>query len=217
MDTLVQERQNARPRNQGMPLALDLLRGAAVNLSAVERRVVSLPGRRTVKKEWQAAWLVKALQLIDLTTLAGDDTPGRVHRLCAKARRPLRADLLDALGLAAAPPHVAAVCVYPAMVTPAVQALAGSGIPVASVAAGFPAGQTKLPPRLEEIRLAVADGAEEIDIVISRAHVLTRTGARCMTRCGRCARPAATRISRRSWRPATCARCATCTRRAWWR
>ena len=174
MDTLVQGRQNTRPRNDGIPLSLDLLRGTAVNLSAVERRVASLPGRRTVKKEWQAAWLVKALELIDLTTLSGDDTPGRVHRLCAKARRPLRPDLVEALGMSERPPHVAAVCVYPAMVTPAVRALAGSGIPVASVAAGFPAGQTKLGPRLEEIREAVADGAEEIDIVISRAHVFTQ-------------------------------------------
>lgn len=164
---------NVRPRNDGMPLALDAFRGAQVNLSAAERRVASLPGRRTVKKEWQAAWLVKALQLIDLTTLSGDDTPGRVHRLCAKARQPLREDLVEALGLPE-PPHVGAVCVYPTMVAPAVQALAGSGIPVASVATGFPAGLTPLPLRLEEIRMALADGAAEIDIVITRAHVLTQ-------------------------------------------
>jgi deoxyribose-phosphate aldolase len=164
---------NVRPRNDGMPLALDVFRSAQVNLSAAERRVASLPGRRTVKKEWQAAWLVKALQLIDLTTLSGDDTPGRVHRLCAKARQPLRADLVEALGLPE-PPHVGAVCVYPTMVAPAVQALAGSGIAVASVATGFPAGLTPLPLRLEEIRMARADGAAEIDIVITRAHVLTQ-------------------------------------------
>jgi deoxyribose-phosphate aldolase len=157
-----------------MPLTLDPIRGVQVNLSAAERRVASLPGRRTVKKEWQAAWLVKALQLIDLTTLAGDDTPGRVHRLCVKARQPLREDLVEGLGLAAEPPHVGAVCVYPTMVGPAVRALAGSGIPVASVATGFPAGLTPLPLRLEEIRMAVAEGAEEIDIVITRAHVLTQ-------------------------------------------
>ena len=172
MNIQAQLRHNVRPRNDGMPLALDPLRGAQVNLSAAERRVASLPGRRTVKKEWQAAWLVKALQLIDLTTLAGDDTPGRVHRLCVKARQPLREDLIEALGLADAPPHVGAVCVYPTMVAPAVQALEGSGIPVASVATGFPAGLTPLRLRLEEIRMAVADGAEEIDIVITRAHVL---------------------------------------------
>jgi len=164
---------NVRPRNDGAPLALDAFRAAQINLSAAERRVASLPGRRTVKKEWQAAWLVKALQLIDLTTLSGDDTPGRVHRLCAKARQPLREDLVEALGLPE-PPHVGAVCVYPAMVAPAVQALAGSGIPVASVATGFPAGLTPLPLRLEEIRMAHADGAAEIDIVIARAHVLNQ-------------------------------------------
>ena len=164
---------NVRPRNDGMPLALDAFRGAQVNLSAAERRVASLPGRRTVKKEWQAAWLVKTLQLIDLTTLAGDDKPGRVHRLCAKARQPLREDLVEALGLAE-PPHVGAVCVYPTMVAPAVRALAGSGIPVASVATGFPAGLTPLPLRLEEIRMALADGAAEIDIVITRSHVLSQ-------------------------------------------
>ncbi len=164
-------RPNARPRNEGMPLAVEQFRSAQVNLSAVERRVGSLPGRRTVKKEWQAAWLVKAIQCIDLTTLAGDDTPGRVHRLCLKARHPLRADLVEALGLEDAPPKTGAVCVYPTMVAPAVKALEGSGIPVASVATGFPTGLTPLPLRLEEIRMAVADGAEEIDIVITRSHV----------------------------------------------
>jgi deoxyribose-phosphate aldolase len=164
MNVQAQHHHNVRPRNEGMALTLDPIRGAQVNLSAAERRVASLPGRRTVKKEWQAAWLVKALQVIDLTTLAGDDTPGRVHRLCVKARQPLREDILEALGLANDPPHVGAVCVYPTMVAPAVHALAGSGIPVAS----------PLPLRLEEIRMAVGDGAEEIDIVITRAHVLTQ-------------------------------------------
>ena len=174
MNVEAQIRHNTRPRNDGMALSLDPIRGAQVNLSAAERRVASLPGRRTVKKDWQAAWLVKALELIDLTTLAGDDTPGRVHRLCLKARNPLREDIAEALGLAERPPHVAAVCVYPTMVAPAVRALSGSGIPVASVATGFPAGLTPLSLRLEEIRMAVADGAGEIDIVITRAHVLTQ-------------------------------------------
>ncbi len=164
---------NARPRNPGMPLALDLVRAVQVNASAVERRTATLPGRRSVKKEWQAAWLVRALECIDLTTLAGDDTPGRVHRLCAKARNPLRADVVAGLGLEA-PPKVGAVCVYPTMVAPAVAALEGSGIPVASVATGFPAGLTPLPLRLQEIREAVKDGAAEIDIVITRAHVLNQ-------------------------------------------
>jgi deoxyribose-phosphate aldolase len=117
---------------------------------------------------------VKAVTCIDLTTLAGDDTPGRVHRLAMKARRPIRDDIVAALGLADAPPTVGAVCVYPTMVAPAVKALAGSGIPVASVATGFPAGLTPLPQRLAEIRYAVGEGAAEIDIVISRAHVLTQ-------------------------------------------
>lgn len=159
-------------RNAGTPLHPDWFEGAEVNLSAAERRAATLVTRRSVKKEFQAAWLVKALTCIDLTTLAGDDTPGRVHRLCAKARRPLRHDLVAALGLADRPPTVGAVCVYPTMVRPAVAALRGSGIPVASVATGFPSGLTPLPQRLAEIRYAVEEGAAEIDTVITRAHAL---------------------------------------------
>ncbi|MFM8701436.1 MAG: deoxyribose-phosphate aldolase [Hyphomicrobiales bacterium] len=151
---------------------MDWFETVQVNLSATERRTATLGGRRTVKKTYQAAWLVKALQCIDLTTLAGDDTPGRVHRLAAKARRPLRADIVEALGLSDTPPRVGAVCVYPTMVAPAVKALEGSGIPVASVATGFPTGLTPLPQRLAEIRYAVDMGADEIDIVINRAQVL---------------------------------------------
>jgi deoxyribose-phosphate aldolase len=151
---------------------MDWFETVQVNLSATERRTATLGGRRTVKKTYQAAWLVKALQCIDLTTLAGDDTPGRVHRLAAKARRPLRADIVEALGLTDTPPKVGAVCVYPTMVAPAVKALEGSGIPVASVATGFPTGLTPLPQRLAEIRYAVDMGADEIDIVINRAQVL---------------------------------------------
>ena len=161
-------------RNTGIAFNEEAALGPTVNLSAVERRTATLPTRRTVKKEYQAAWLVKAIQCIDLTTLAGDDTPARVHRLCAKAKAPLRADLVDALGLSDDPPRVGAVCVYPTMVKPAVAALAGSGIPVASVATGFPAGLMPLDLRLEEIRRAVADGAGEIDIVITRGHVLSQ-------------------------------------------
>jgi deoxyribose-phosphate aldolase len=144
---------------------------ARVNLSAIERRASTLLARRTVKKEWQAAWLIKAITCIDLTTLAGDDTPARVERLCAKAKSALRQDLSDALGLDHVP-SVGAVCVYPTMVRTAVKALEGSGIPVASVATGFPAGLTPLNLRLEEIRYAVGEGAKEIDIVVTRAHVL---------------------------------------------
>ncbi len=159
-------------RNSGTPLHLDWFVGAHVNLSAAERRASTLITRRSVKKEYQAAWLVKAITCIDLTTLAGDDTPGRVRRLAAKARRPIRLDIVEALGLSDASPTVGAVCVYPAMVGPAVKALEGSGIPVASVATGFPTGLTPLPQRLAEIRYAVEQGAAEIDIVITRAHAL---------------------------------------------
>jgi deoxyribose-phosphate aldolase len=160
-----------RPRNDGTPLRVEWIEAARVNLSAVERRAATLTTRRTVKKNWQAAWLVKAITCIDLTTLAGDDTPARVARLCAKAKRPIRRDLVEAIGLDHMP-SVGAICVYPTMVTHAVKALEGSGIPVASVATGFPAGLMPLPLRLEEIRWAVGEGAREIDIVITRSHVL---------------------------------------------
>jgi deoxyribose-phosphate aldolase len=156
-----------------MPLDLDWVRDVRVNLSAVERRTTSLIGRRTVKKQWQAAWLLKAVSCIDLTTLAGDDTAGKVRRLCAKARRPIRPDLVEALGVTDLDLTVGAVCVYPTMVPAAVQALHGSNIPVASVATGFPTGLSPMRLRLEEIRYAVGEGAAEIDIVITREHVLT--------------------------------------------
>jgi len=160
-------------RNPGTPLDLDWVMGAHVNKSAVERRVATLPNRRTVKKEWQAAWLLRAVTCIDLTTLAGDDTPGRIKRLCAKARNPVRADMLDKLGLDGEKITVGAVCVYPNRVADAVHALQGSDIPVASVATGFPAGQTPLPQRIGEIEQAVEAGAREIDVVIARNYVLT--------------------------------------------
>jgi deoxyribose-phosphate aldolase len=160
-------------RNPGTPLDLDWVMGAHVNKSAVERRTATLTGRRTVKKDWQAAWLLRAVTCIDLTTLAGDDTPGRVKRLCAKAKQPIRADMLAKMGLDGERITVGAVCVYPSRVADAVQALQGSNIPVASVATGFPAGQTPLPQRIEEIEQAVEAGAKEIDVVISRYHVLT--------------------------------------------
>jgi deoxyribose-phosphate aldolase len=162
------------PRNPGTALNLDMVEDVRVNRSAVERRAATLGTRRTVKKAWQAAWLVKAIQCIDLTTLAGDDTPGRVRRLCAKARRPVRDDLLQALGLADRRIATGAVCVYHAMVPTAVEALDGSGIPVAAVSTGFPAGLSPFETRLKEIEASVAAGAREIDIVITRAHVLTQ-------------------------------------------
>lgn len=160
-------------RNPGAPLDLDWVMGAHVNKSAVERRVETLPKRRTVKKDWQAAWLLRAVTCIDLTTLSGDDTPGRIRRLCAKARQPLRPDMLERLGLNGERIHVAAVCVYPNRVRDAVEALQGTDIPVASVATGFPAGQTPLPQRIQEIEQAVEAGAREIDVVIARNYVLT--------------------------------------------
>jgi deoxyribose-phosphate aldolase len=159
-------------RNPGMPLDLDWVDSIRVNRSAVERRASTLPARRTVKKKFQVAWLLRAISCIDLTTLGGDDTPGNVLRLCAKACRPVRQDLIQALGVEALGVRVGAVCVYHAMVSTAVSALDGSGIPVAAVAAGFPHGLNPFPQRIEEIKASVAEGASEIDIVITRAHVL---------------------------------------------
>ena len=160
-------------RNPGTPLDLDWVMSAHINRSAVERRTATLPGRRSIKKEWQAAWLLRAITCIDLTTLAGDDTPGRVRRLCAKARYPVRPDMLAALGATDMQVTVGAVCVYPSRVRDAVEALKGSGIPVASVATGFPAGQTPLPQRNAEIEQAIESGAHEVDTVINRTLVLT--------------------------------------------
>lgn len=164
-------RVTASTYNVGRPLNIDWFDAVMVNRSAVERRVATLTTRRSVKKEFQAAWLVKAVGSIDLSTLAGDDTPGRVQRLAAKAMHPLRPDIIEALGLADAP-KVAALCVYSTMVATATKALRGSGIPVASVATGFPAGLTPLPQRLAEIRYAIDQGAGEIDVVVTRALVL---------------------------------------------
>ena len=161
------------PRNPGMPLELEWVEDVRVNRSAVERRAATLRTRRTVKKQWQAAWLLRAVTLMDLTTLSSDDTAGRVRRLCAKARRPVRTDLLEAMGADQLPIRVAAVCVYHTFVETAVEALEGSGIPVAAVSTGFPAGLSPFEQRIGEIGASIAAGAEEIDIVITRAHVLT--------------------------------------------
>lgn len=162
--------QTLESRVPVMPLDLEWALSVAVNTSAVERRCASLSGRRSVKKTHQAAWLCKAISLIDLTTLSGDDTKGRVERLCAKARQPVRADLLEALGMEGL--TTGAVCVYHDMIETAVRALEGSGIPVAAVSTGFPAGLSPFKLRVQEIRESVAAGADEIDIVISRRHVL---------------------------------------------
>jgi len=165
------EARSEQVRNPGLPLDLDWVRQVHVNRSAVERRAATLSTRRTVKKEWQAAWLLRAITCIDLTALAGDDTPGNVLRLCAKARQPLRPEILAALG--ADRLQVGAVCVYHNLVAVAVDALRGTDIPVAAVSTGFPAGQNPFEQKLQEIAASVQAGATEIDIVISRAHVLT--------------------------------------------
>lgn len=159
-------------RNPISPLDLGWVNSVRVNRSAVERRTATLGGRRSVKKDWQAAWLLRAISCMDLTTLAGDDTAGTVQRLCVKARQPIRGDLVEALGIGDLHLTVGAVCVYHTFVQTAVAALRGSGIPVAAVSTGFPAGLTPFELRLREIAASVADGAQEIDIVISRHLVL---------------------------------------------
>lgn len=157
--------------NKGMPLDLHGINDVHINTSAVERRAQTHVARRTVKKEWQAAWLLRAITCMDLTTLSGDDTEERVRRLCAKARQPVRQDLVEKLGIAELDIKVAAVCVYHTFVETALHALEGSGIHVAAVSTGFPAGLSPLAERVAEIRRSVEAGAHEIDVVITRAHV----------------------------------------------
>ena len=159
-------------RNPGIPLDLDWVDSICVNRSAVERRAATLPARRSVKKIHQVAWLLRAISCIDLTTLGGDDTPGNVKRLCAKAKQPVRGDILEALEVSSLNLQVGAVCVYHAMIPVALEALRGNKIPVAAVSAGFPHGLNPMPQRIEEIKASVTAGAKEIDIVITRAHVL---------------------------------------------
>jgi deoxyribose-phosphate aldolase len=164
---------NGRPLapNRRMPLNLEWVEEIRANTSAVERRAGTIGTRRTVKKEWQAAWLLRAIACMDLTTLSGDDTADRVRRLCAKARQPLQESMVKALGIEELNLHTGAVCVYHTFVETAVRALEGSGIPVAAVSAGFPAGLSPLAERVAEIHRSVEAGAQEIDIVITRAHV----------------------------------------------
>ena len=169
-------------RNPGIPFNTAHFDHLHVNKSAVERRASSLGGRRTVKKEWQAAWLLKAISCMDLTTLAGDDTRGNVLRLCAKARNPVRQDLLDAMGMGDEHVTVGAVCVYHTLIEHAVEGLEGSNIPIAAVSTGFPAGNIELEDKLNEIRKSVAAGATEIDIVISRHLVLQSHGKTSTTK-----------------------------------
>jgi deoxyribose-phosphate aldolase len=160
-------------RNSGCALEMDWVDEIRINLSAAERRVATLSGRRTVKNDAQAAWLLKAIACIDLTTLNGDDTAERVKRLCDKAKAPVRGDILDALGFAERRVHTGAVCVYHRFVATAVEALDGSDIPVAAVSTGFPAGLVPHDLKLKEIEASVRDGAHEIDVVITRESVLT--------------------------------------------
>ena len=164
--------QTGDGRNPGTRFDPSPVRDVRVNRSAIERRAATMGTRRTVKKDWQAAWLLHAVKTIDLTTLSGDDTIGTVKRLCAKAKQPIRAELMRDLGLTDLKLQTGAVCVYHAFVKTAVDALEGSGIPVAAVSTGFPAGLTPFPQKIEEIKASVKAGAAEIDIVISREHVL---------------------------------------------
>jgi deoxyribose-phosphate aldolase len=157
--------------NQGMPLNLDWVEQVRVNTSAVERRAQTHIARRTVKKDWQAAWLLRAVTCMDLTTLSGDDTNERVLRLCAKARQPIQHELVKQLGIEDLKIQVAAVCVYHRFVETARRALEGSCVRVAAVSTGFPAGLSPLPERIDEIRRSVEAGAQDIDVVITRAHV----------------------------------------------
>jgi deoxyribose-phosphate aldolase len=157
--------------NRGIPLNLDWIENVRVNTSAVERRAQTLVTRRTVKKDWQVAWLLRAITCMDLTTLSGDDTDERVRRLCAKGRQPIRQDLVKLLGIESLKTQVAAICVYHTFVETALRALEGSSIKVAAVSTGFPAGLSPLDERVMEIRRSVEAGAHEIDVVITRAHV----------------------------------------------
>ena len=157
--------------NRGIPLNLDWVEQVRVNTSAVERRAQSHTARRSVKKEWQAAWLLRAVTCMDLTTLSGDDTEERVRRLCAKAKQPIQQELVKQLGIEELNIKVAAVCVYHRFVETARRALEGSGVRVAAVSTGFPAGLSPLQERIAEIRRSVEAGAQDIDIVITRAHV----------------------------------------------
>jgi deoxyribose-phosphate aldolase len=164
--------ESKHKRNPGFPLDLDMVERVRMNRSALERRAATIGARRTVKKDWQAAWLLRAITLMDLTTLNSDDTPGRVERLCAKARHPVRTDILAGLGVADLRIVPAAVCVYHSFVRTAVDALEGSGIPVAAVSTAFPHGLAPVETKLKEIEASVAAGAKEIDIVIERQMVL---------------------------------------------
>ena len=172
MDQILKHHSLNELRNQGLPYDEKLFLDISVNMSAIERRCATAIKRRAVKKESQVAWLLKAISCIDLTTLSGDDTPGRIRRLCAKAKSPIKRDLVNSLDVEELNLNVGAVCVYHDMITHAKAALAGSEIPIAAVSTGFPAGLTPFKLKVLEIHESVAAGADEIDVVISRKHVL---------------------------------------------
>ena len=154
-------------RNLGSELDLDWVLSTQANTSAIERRANSIGARRSIKKQHQAAWLIKAITLIDLTTLSGDDTERRVERLCAKGKKPISKELTTALGIDELDIKVGAICVYHEMVKTAVKALKDTNIPVAAVSTGFPAGLSPLNLRIKEIKESVRAGAAEIDILVS--------------------------------------------------
>ena len=170
-ETIAMLNGRALSGNRGTSLNLDWVESVRVNTSAVERRAATLVTRRTVKKDWQIAWLLKAITCMDLTTLSGDDTEERVKRLCAKARQPIQQEIVEKLGIQKLQVQVGAVCVYHLFVEMARRALEGTKIHVAAVSTGFPAGLNPFEERLAEIRRSVEAGAQEIDIVITRAHV----------------------------------------------
>jgi len=158
-------------KNNFYDLDLNWINNIKVNLSAIERRTSSLVKRRSIKKDYQAAWLLKAITLIDLTTLSGDDTFGKVDRLCQKALNPIAQNILTSLKISSNSLSVGAVCVYHHLVSQAKKNLCGK-IPIAAVSTGFPAGLSSFSTRKKEIVNSINEGATEIDIVINRGFVL---------------------------------------------
>lgn len=141
--------------NPGIEFDEKLLK-VSLNLSAIKKRAAEFGARRAVKKEHQVAWLLRAVSCIDLTTLAGDDTPANVQKLCFKAASPIREDLVKSIGLNPKDLTTGAVCVYPARVVDAMNTLSSlkmsERVPIAAVATGFPSGQYHLETRLQEIK-----------------------------------------------------------------
>ena len=159
-------------RNPGGPLDLQSIHDIRVNRGAIEQRAATLPGRRSVKGEHQIAWMFQAIRCIDLTTLAGDDTDERARRLAQKAIRRVRKDLLEAYGIEPNYLHCASVCTYHDRVAIVESQVKGSGVGVCAVSTGFPAGQIPLDEKLRQIHASVEAGATEIDIVVTRPHIL---------------------------------------------